>query len=269
MKDVHKLLRADGWSDWDSLKTDQRTGVPSPPIQSELPESTQTITLIPPEKITLGRMPLFSAIEQRRSHRKFTGEPLTIEELSFLMWATQGLTRTVGKQGANLRTVPSGGGRHPFETYLAVLRVEELPRGIYRYDALDHRLLRLESAPIPTPEMLRDGCRHQNYFTDAAVAFIWTAVPYRTYWRYEKLSAKIIAQDSGHMCQNLYLAATSIGAGTCALDGYFQDEMDRLVGVDGQKEFVVYVAPVGKIAPREKIDHDTHFKAKYGHRNRN
>lgn len=114
-----------------------------------------------------------------------------------------------------------------------------------------------------TPEHLAEGCRNQNYFKGAAVAFIWTAVPYRTSWRYGELSAKIIAQDSGHMCQNLYLAATSIGAGTCGMSAYFQDKMDKLVGADGTREFVVYVAPVGKIRTRDELDHEAQFKRKY------
>jgi SagB-type dehydrogenase family enzyme len=81
---------------------------------------------------------------------------------------------------------------------------------------------------------------------DSAVTFIWTVIPYRTEWRYSILSPKIIAQDSGHVCQNLYLACEAIGAGTCAIGAYDQDKMDRAIRVDGKEEFAIYVAPVGK-----------------------
>jgi SagB-type dehydrogenase family enzyme len=263
MEEIRRILGADGWSDWDNIETDQKRGIASPSIQLALPDTSKIINLYRPEKITVGRMPLFTAIEQRRSHRKFTGESFTLEELSFLLWATQGLFRTVGNQGANLRTVPSGGGRHPFETYLAVFNVETVPEGAYRYDALGHQLLRLSTPRTLKPATLKKACRNQNYFEDAAVAFIWTTVPYRTSWRYGKLSAKTIAQDSGHMCQNLYLAATSIGAGTCAIGAYYQDVMDKLLGVDGSKEFVVYIAPVGKISSPNELDHEAQFRAKY------
>jgi SagB-type dehydrogenase family enzyme len=263
LEEIRRNLRADGWSDWDNIATDQKRGIASPPIQLDRTDTSEVISLVPPEKITIGRMPLFDAIELRRSHRKFTGEHLTLEELSFLAWASQGLLRTVGDQGANLRTTPSGGGRHPFETYLAVLRVKDIAKGVYKYDVLNHRLLRLMSARAPTPEILAKGCRNQKYFDGSAVTFIWTVVPYRTYWRYGKLSAKTIAQDSGHMCQNLYLAATAIGAGTCAIGAYFQDVMDEFVGADGEDEFVIYVAPVGKIKPSDELDHEAQFKAKY------
>jgi SagB-type dehydrogenase family enzyme len=78
------------------------------------------------------------------------------------------------------------------------------------------------------------------------VTFIWTAIPYRTEWRYGPLAPKLIAQDSGHVCQNLYLACTAIHAGTCAVGAYNQSKMDTLLGIDGIDEFTMYCAPVGK-----------------------
>jgi SagB-type dehydrogenase family enzyme len=81
----------------------------------------------------------------------------------------------------------------------------------------------------------------------SAVTFVWTAIPYRTAWRYSILSPKIIAQDSGHVCQNLYLACEAIGAGTCAIGAYDQAKMDAALNLDGEREFTIYVAPVGKI----------------------
>ena len=82
---------------------------------------------------------------------------------------------------------------------------------------------------------------------NSAVVFVWTALPYRTEWRYTFLAPKIIAQDSGHVCQNLYLACEAIEAGTCAIGAYDQVAMDAALGVDGDEEFTVYVATVGKI----------------------
>jgi SagB-type dehydrogenase family enzyme len=82
----------------------------------------------------------------------------------------------------------------------------------------------------------------------SAVVFLWTAIPYRTEWRYTIVAPKLIAQESGHICQNLYLACEAIGAGTCAVGAYDQKKMDELLGVDGEDEFTIYVAPVGKVA---------------------
>ena len=140
---------------------------------------------------------------------------------------------------------PSGGARHPFETYLLVNRVEGIDPGLYRYLPLEHKVY-LVDADTELAERVNEACYGQ-YVKDSAVVFIWTVIPYRTEWRYSILSPKIIAQDSGHLCQNLYLASEAIGGGTCAIGAYDQDRIDPILGVDGEKEFTIYMAPVGKV----------------------
>ena len=247
VKKVKQLLTADGWNEWADVETDQRKKLPSPPIVKPFPKDAEYVDLIKPQDLKIGKMPFIEAIRMRRSHRKYSNDSLTLEELSFLLWATQGI-QEVRSSGSNLRTVPSGGARHSFETYLAVFRVDDLDKGLYRYSPLDHKLARLDSGIPLTRKAVTDACRRQAFASKAAVVFFWTTIPYRMYWRYERVTAKLIAQDAGHMCQNLYLACTSIGAGTCAIGAYEQNLADQLVGVDGKDEFVVYVAPVGKIS---------------------
>jgi SagB-type dehydrogenase family enzyme len=87
----------------------------------------------------------------------------------------------------------------------------------------------------------------QPYPGNAAATFIWTAVPYRMEWRYVLAAHKVIAIDAGHVCQNLYLACEAIGAGTCAIAAYDQEGLDRLLRIDGEEEFAIYLAPVGKV----------------------
>lgn len=159
---------------------------------------------------------------------------------------TQGVREFV-HEAAVLRTVPSAGCRHPFETYLAVLRVEGLERGIYRYLPLEHSLVHVRAIDN-LPGHLTAAARGQGFAGQAAVTFIWTAIPERTEWRYAAASYKVIALDAGHVCQNLYLACEAIGAGTCAIAAYDQVLSDALLGVDVDEEFTVYIAPVGKIA---------------------
>lgn len=79
------------------------------------------------------------------------------------------------------------------------------------------------------------------------MVFVWSAIPYRTEWRYSVLSYKDILIEAGHICQNLYLACEAIGAGTCAIAAYSQKLMDALIGIDGEDELTVYLAPVGKV----------------------
>ena len=242
-----RFLMAENWEEWTKDETDQRAGVPVPPPQKPYPEDAELIDLADPGDLNLGQMSVMQAIKQRRSHRSFTKEPLTLEELSFLLWATQGIEQANTHEGRiirTLRTVPSGGARHPFETYLLVRRVEGLAPGLYRYLPVEHKiyLVRDEDLTAEAHEATRG-----QFLRQSSVVFIWTVIPYRTEWRYSFLSAKIIAQDSGHLCQNLYLACEAIGAGTCAIGAYDQDKIDPILGVDGEEEFTIYVAPVGKV----------------------
>ena len=238
------VLKSDEWETWRRSETDQKRGVPYPPLEEPVPPDALLVDLVAPGDFAVGRMPLIDAIRIRMSHRTFTDERLTLEELSFLLWATQGVRELVQEGRVSRRTVPSGGSRHPFETYLCIQRVRDLKPGLYRYLPLEHKLSLLRTEP-DLYQKVNDATNKQNY--GGAVIFIWTTIPYRTEWRYSFLSPKLIALDAGHLCQNLYLACTAIGAGTCALDEYDQDKVDRLLGVDGQDEFAIYCAPVGKV----------------------
>jgi SagB-type dehydrogenase family enzyme len=240
------FLRTDRWAELASLPSDQRQGLPAPPAQKSCPDEAARIKLVPADDLEVGATSVIEAIGHRASRRRFTDEWLTLEELSFLLWATQGVRRSSGGGGAIRRTVPSAGSRHPFETYLVVNRVEGVAPGLYRYLPLDHALCFLG----PDEERVRkvdSACWGQSFVGRGAVVFFWTAIPYRTEWRYTIVSPKLIALDAGHMCQNLYLACEAIGAGTCAIGAYNQAEADAVVGVDGQDEFVIYIAPVGKV----------------------
>ncbi len=239
-----QMIRADLWEEWDSLELDQKLGVDVPALQKPYPEGASLIGLAAPADFTMGTMPVIEAIRLRQSWRKYRPTALTMEELSYLLWATQGVKSILKDGYATRRTVPSGGSRHPFETYLAVQRVESLAAGLYRYLAIEHKLLLVNEDP-EIGAKISEGCA--DFALESAVTFIWTTVPYRSEWRYGPLAPKLIAQDSGHVCQNLYLACAAIHAGTCAVGAYNQAKMDALLGVDGIDEFTVYCAPVGKI----------------------
>ena len=192
-------------------------------------------------------MALIDAIRGRESRRQYTEEPLSLEELSFLLWATQGVRELIRNGLVTLRTVPSGGGMHPFETYLLVNRVEGVEPGIYRYLAIEHKLYQ-EFAGKTRIERIGEICNEQHFVGKGAVVFVWAVRPYRTEYRYGEDSLKDILISVGHICQNLYLACESIGAGTCAIGAYQQEPLDDLIGVDGDEEVVLYLAPVGKVA---------------------
>lgn len=234
----------------DFWATGQSQGDVPPPVQKPVPDGTKSIPLPEQGQWGIPACDLATAITARQSHRRFTSDSLTLGELSFLLWATQGV-RTVLHEAAVLRTVPSAGCRHPFETYLAVLRVEGLETGIYRYLPLDHALIFVHQIE-DLPKYLIAATHRQSFAGQAAVTFLWTVIPERTEWRYGDASYKVIALDAGHVCQNLYLACEAINAGTCAIAAYDQPLADALVGVDGEDEFVLYIAPVGKVLKKQE-----------------
>jgi SagB-type dehydrogenase family enzyme len=256
----HRFLKADLWDKWKKQETDERKRIKPPANQKPYPKDAVLIDLVSPDDFTLGQMPLIEAIRKRRSRREYTDESLSLEDLSFLLWATQGvdqeatrsrrewLAAVIGWSVSDIptlmRTVPSGGARHPFETYLVVNRVQGLKPGIYRYLSVEHKLLFLEGG---SDFETKASTLLFPMLQKSAVVFLWTAIPYRSEWRYTIVAPKLIAQESGHICQNLYLACEAIGAGTCAVGAYDQKMMDDLLGVDGEEEFTIYVAPVGKI----------------------
>jgi SagB-type dehydrogenase family enzyme len=228
-------------------ETDQMKGLPLPPIQKPYSKNAELVDLINPEQFSLGNMPLIEAIRNRRSRRNFTQESLTFEELSFLLWVTQGVEKLIHNGLVTIRTVPSGGAMHPFETYLLINRVNGVRPGLYRYLALNHKLLKLYSKGVDLPSKINEASNGQNFIGESAVVFIWTVRPYRTEYRYGEDSLKDILISVGHICQNLYLACESIGAGTCAIVAYNQKSLDSFVGVDGEDEIALYLAPVGRV----------------------
>lgn len=251
------FLKSDWWRNFDSFTTDQSEGMARPEVQKPAPPGAVRIDLVAPEDFNVGDASLRYLIEKRRSHRYYSDAPLTIEELSFLLWATQGISQVITEGGISYykRMVPSGGNRHAFETYLGIHNVTGLEVGLYRYLPLDHQLVQI-AADSRIPTKLKEASLDQYSFVNdkkfyfverAAVVFAWTAIPYRSEWRYGPAAAKLIAIDAGHLCQNLYLAAGAIQAGTVAMGAIDQPAMDKVLGVDSQEEFTVYMAPVGKL----------------------
>jgi SagB-type dehydrogenase family enzyme len=230
----------------DFSRTEQHRGTAPPPIEKPISAGRPRIDLAAPGQWKdMGAIDLVAAISNRQSRRRFVGEPLELDELSFLLWATQGVRQRLDS-GTALRTVPSAGARHALETYLCVLNVTGLEPGVYRYLPLEHQLL-FEFEQTSLSDELVKATLGQSFVARAAATFVWTTIPRRMEWRYDLAAHKVIAIDSGHVCQNLYLACEAIGAGTCAVAAYDQDRMDQLLRIDGDDEFVIYLAPVGRV----------------------
>jgi len=229
-------------------------GIPQPLLQKTNQPGATTISLPEVNQVTSPKTDFFECLVKRRSRRVFTNENLSQEELAFLLWCTQGIKQiipgsmkyTKGRGQRTLRPVPSGGAIHPYETYLAISHIEAIEPGIWRYLPLSHQLLRVREEEN-VKEAVSAIFSNPDHGAQAAVVFLWACTPYRGEWRYQHTSHKVMLLDAGHICQNLYLAVEAIGAGCCAIAGYYQDKADALVGVDGQDEYVVYCATVGRI----------------------
>ncbi len=231
-------------------QSDEKRRLPPPPFQQPYPENATLIDLVLPDKFTIGMAPFLDLVNNRKSRRKYTADPLTLEELSFLLWSTQGVKRVLKSGRGVLRTVASAGAKSPLETYLVINRVLGLNPGLYRYISFSHQLLYVKAID-DAEEVIGKLTYDQKFVGTAPVIFFWTAVPYRTEWRYTILAHKFIAIDLGISCQNLYMACEAVNLGTVAIGYYEQGRLDTLFDLKTDEEFVVLVAPVGRY-PKEK-----------------
>jgi len=198
-------------------------------------------------KIEMPEMSLHKAIEQRRSLRKYSAQALSMDELSFLLWASSWARdfRSNERMEITLRNVPSAGARHPLETYVDVRNVEGINAGLYYYHPIKHCLVLLDASEAKAQQIF-EGCMRQEMLKTAAVNFILSAVPYRTVWRYGQRGYRYLYLDAGHVGQNMHLAAEAIGGGACMIGAYLDEAMNEALGLDGMEEFVIYIASVGK-----------------------
>ena len=225
--------------------SDQMRGVAQPPLEAAYTGEGPVIELEPPGSFRVAVIPLRDAIEGRESIRKYRDIPLALDELSFLLWSTQGVKKTM-RDLFTFRTVPSAGARHCLETYILANNVEGVDPGLYRYLALPHRLAGVNMDPHIADSVVA-ACVNQRFLKDNAVTFIWTADAYRMTWRYGERGYRYMHIDVGHVCQNLYLAAQAVGCGVCAVGAFHDDELNYLLGIDGETQFALYLAAVGKI----------------------
>jgi len=229
------------WFDASYPDSDQTKGLPQPSIEREIPDHAKLIDLTAIDGLaSLCELNTFDSLVQRKSVRNYDKNyTVSIEELSYLLYCTQGVKNT---KYPHKRVSPTGGAKCSIETYIYIDKVQTLSPGLYYYFPSEHKIMQIHSR---SQEDFED-CLYRGNFFYTPLTFIWTAVPYRLEWKYVERAYKILLLDAGHTCQNLYTACQSIGLGTCAVGAYRQKEMDDFLGIDGENEFTVYCAPVGK-----------------------
>lgn len=223
----------------------QEMGIPQPPLELPIEQGAVLIPLPAPGEMHFPALDLRTAIEQRRTVRRYSEQPLRLEELSYLLWLTQGV-KELTRRPVTLRNVPSAGARHAFETYLLINSVEGLEAGLYRFAASQHALVRLDSPGSAIREAVTQACWDQKQIYNSAVTFLWVAVSERMTWRYVERGYRYLHLDAGHVCQNLYLAAEAVGCGVCAIAAFDDEQLNQTLKLDGENLFVIYLASVGK-----------------------
>jgi len=230
--------------------TDQAKELPQPPLH---PKAKGEAILISADFESAVTTDSYTALlDIRRSLRTYDkDEPMTKDQLAFLLWSTQGIQSVRGGGYASLRPVPSGGARHPFETYFFARNVEGLSPGIYRYLPDEHVGEKKVAVEFITSlsdheEQVNNMLAEQKWAIHASVVLFFTCVAYRAEWRYTTMAHRVVLIDLGHVGQNVMLSAEAMGLGSCCLAAYDQALCDKALGVDGYEEYTVYACTVGK-----------------------
>ncbi len=192
-----------------------------------------------PDVVTDGDMSLEKAIAMRRSVRTYADQPLTLFELSQLLWSAQGITNERG-----FRTAPSAGATFPLDMFAVVNNVESLDRGIYHYDPHGHRLEFLRAADVS--EELFSACLSQSMIIEGGAVLVFAAVFERTTSRYGTRGERYVYNEIGHASQNVHLQAAALNLGTVVIGAYSDDRVEDILDL-GDQYRVLYLMPAGKL----------------------
>jgi len=255
----HKIVRRRNYMKCPDLsavmaKSDQEKELPQPPLCKEAKGEIIRISADFTDVVTNDSYAVL--LDKRRSERVYgRANSMSQEQLAFLLWSTQGVQEIRGANYATLRPVPSGGARHPFETYFIAQRIEGLAAGVYHYlplETIGEKTVAIEYVG-ELPEMgksITDMLAGQKWASAAPVVVFLSCVAYRAEWRYSVAAHRVVLIDLGHAGQNLMLSACAMGMGSCCIAAYNQKLCDEALGLDGYEEYTVYACAVGEAKAR-------------------
>ncbi|MGA2933889.1 MAG: SagB/ThcOx family dehydrogenase [Methanomicrobiales archaeon] len=243
MEDIGiEFMRKTRYPDFSTVDMIRR--VPQPPAELPVADGARVTRLPDPKSVKIRDVTVRDAIEGMKQVCYFSRSSLTLGELSFLLWCTQGVREAEPDQQA-IRNVPSSGSRFPIETYFVAGEVEGLPTGLYRYLPLSHSIVTVREASDLPFEM---GTASMNFkvVTRAAVTFLWVGIPYRSTWALGNRGYRSVLIEAGQICQALIFAAACIGSEVHAIDLFHDEYMVKLADLDPDTQWPVYVAAVGQ-----------------------
>ena len=209
--------------------------------------SARRIHLPKVESLQASKLSFDRVISSRRSVRNFTDAALNLNDFSKILYQSYGITgkTTIPGGGSQFfRSAPSGGALYPAELYLGIRRVTGVEPGVYHYNVPNHELELLIHGDLT--EDLSRICGRQDYVSKAAVVILISAVFQRTKRKYGDRGYRYTLLDVGHLGQNIYLACSALGLSVMTTCGFFDDEANKLLRLDGVDETMLYVAFVGK-----------------------
>ena len=220
------------------------SSVTAPPMIKEYPEAPRVVLPadIPPLDLSLGE-----TIVTRESSRDFVQTPMTLDEIGALFHYSYGIRKRVyayNSRGFPFRYVPSAGGLQSAEIYLVANSVAGLPRGLYHYHGGEHALEQLDRGYMR--QKIAACSAFQDFLLHAGVVVILTGVLSRMSWKYGRRAYRYVHLDVGVLTQQLYLVATALELGICAVAGFGDDDVDAFVGIDGHDEFSCLLIGIGK-----------------------
>lgn len=207
--------------------------------KQSFPEVANKTALIElPEPKFAGSVSIEEALLKRRSVREYQEEPLTLFEISQILWSAQGITNQAGH-----RTAPSAGALYPLELYIVVGDVKKLPAGVYKYRPDKHALKNISSGD--KRESLKTAALGQPMVADAPVTLVFTAVYERTTAKYGERGKQYVWIEVGHAAQNVYLQAESFRLGAVVIGAFHEDQMKEICNIEENEE-PIYLMSVGK-----------------------
>jgi SagB-type dehydrogenase family enzyme len=210
-----------------------------PPLYKKYPKAKK----IKLPKLGYEGLSLEEALRTRRSIRDYTDKPLLLNALSQLLFSAQGVTDRDGD--LMLRTAPSAGALYPIEIYVVVNNVAGLEKGIYHYTVPDHELELTQKGDFRRKII---GCAlDQEMAGESDVTFILTAIFQRVTWKYEERGYRYAYMEAGHIGQNIALQAASLGLGAVGIGAFYDDDVNKLIGIDGKSEAALYLYAVGTL----------------------
>ncbi len=209
-----------------------------PDLYKTYPGSARIV--LPEARLDEGR-PTARTIADRRSTRAYSDQPLKLEELSHVLFLMTGIS--ADRWGNARRTAPSSGALYPIETYVVVHNVDGVERGVYHYAIRDHALEQVRAGDFR--EQVVDQGIEQNFLGECGAVVFLTQILQRMRPKYQDRSYRYGLLEAGHIGENGYLAAVSLGLGACGVGAFMDDQINGMIGVDGVEEAAVYMLAIG------------------------